>query len=70
MAGYCVDCGSPRVADLDAPAGLWVCDECGLIQPLSVADLLGPVPNYADEHAPPRGDGWPPETVKPCPRYL
>jgi hypothetical protein len=42
VSGYCADCGSPRVADLDAPAGLWVCDECGLIQPLSVADILRP----------------------------
>jgi hypothetical protein len=62
---YCADCGSPNVADLDHRAGLWVCDECGLIQPESIAALFGPSPPFADEH-PHR----PAVTVKPCPRYL
>jgi hypothetical protein len=62
MAGFCLDCGSPRLADLDAPAGIWVCDDCGLVQPLGA---LPPTPPFADE--PPHGRA---ETVAPCPRYL
>jgi ribosomal protein L37AE/L43A len=61
--GYCPECGSPRVADLDAGEGRWVCDECGHVMPAPAT--LPPVPNYADERAP-----SPPVTLKPRPRYL
>jgi len=64
---YCHECGSPAVADLDAPAGIWVCDECGTIQQVTVADILGPAPNFADEHwTEPRRA----ETITPDPEYL